>query len=145
MRNIINYINKQSTTTVKPKTKEELISIINDRILKKGYKCNLNDIDVSDITDMKYLFVDSNFNGNVSKWDVSNVTTMRGMFAGSDFTGDLSKWDVSNVIYMNYMFEDTVYNKNISMWNVSNVKRYQNIFRNCPLEYKVNKQPKFNK
>ena len=67
------------------------------------------------------------------------------MFAGSDFNGNLSNWDVSNVTDMTSMFEDTNYNKNISMWNVSNAKHYKNIFSNCPLEYKVNKQPKFNK
>ena len=145
MRNITNYINEQLTTTVKPKTKEELISIIHDRILKKGYKCNLNDIDVSDITDMNNLFDNSNFSGNVSGWNVSKVKYMRGMFGGSDFVGDLSKWDVSNVTDMTSMFEDTNYTKDISMWNVNKVKRYKNIFRNCPLEYKVNKQPKFNK
>ena len=38
--------------TCQPKTKEELKEIINDRISKEGYKCDLNDIDTSLITDM---------------------------------------------------------------------------------------------
>jgi surface protein len=40
------------------------------------------------------------FNGDISQWDVSNVTDMSFMFYRSNFTGDISKWDVSNVTNM---------------------------------------------
>ena len=39
-----------------PKTKEELQEIIKERIEQEGLKVNLNDIDVSNITDMSALF-----------------------------------------------------------------------------------------
>ena len=81
-----------------PETKEELQDIIKQRIKEEGDKVDLNDIDVSNITDMSSLFESTNFNGNISKWDVSNVENMSYMFAGCKvFNQDLSKWDVSNV------------------------------------------------
>ena len=47
---------------LKPANKEELKKIIDKRIQTKGYRCDLNDIDVSDITDMSWLFHLINFN-----------------------------------------------------------------------------------
>ena len=93
-----------------PQTNDELRSLIKQRIEDEGNNVNLNDIDVSAITDMSRLFQDisfnsSNFNGNISAWDVSNVTNMSGMFFDCYvFNQDLSKWDVSNVTNMRYMF-----------------------------------------
>jgi surface protein len=55
-----------------------------------------------------------NFNGNISKWDVSNVTDMSFMFARSKFNGDISKWDVSNVRNMSSMFHFAKFNGDIS-------------------------------
>ena len=52
-------------TTIKPKTREELLSIIKETIKKKGTKCNLNFIDTSAITDMNQLFFNSKFNGDI--------------------------------------------------------------------------------
>ena len=88
-----------------PKTKEELKDIINKRIEKEGNEVDLNDIDVSKITDMSSLFERTDFNGNISTWDVSNVTDMSYMFAWcEDFNQDISGWDVSNVKNMNSVF-----------------------------------------
>ena len=88
-----------------PKTKEELQEIIKQRIAKEGNKANLNDIDVSHITDTSSLFIKLNkFNGDISKWDVSNVERMDRMFDKSKFDGDINRWDVSNVTDMSLMF-----------------------------------------
>ena len=100
-------IKKNKTANYKyfPKSKEELIDIINEHINKDGNECDLNDIDVSNITDMSNLFGGIDFNGNISNWDVSNVTNMHNMFNGCEnFNGDLSMWDVSKVTDMNSMF-----------------------------------------
>ena len=65
---------------------------------------------VSNITNMNYMFAVSIFNGDISKWDVSNVITMEYMFYGSQFHGDISKWDVSNVTTMYSMFSGSQFN-----------------------------------
>ena len=101
MRKLLEYISvNESVDNLQPRNKQELVRIIKDRIREQGPKCDLNDIDVSRITDMSGLFsshgLDS-FNGDISGWDVSNVKTMTSMFEGSKFTGDISQWDLSNV------------------------------------------------
>ena len=105
----------------KPRTKNGLIRIIHKRIKEEGTTCNLNDIDVSEIKDMSYLFFDSDFHGDISNWDVSNVENMSYMFFHSLFCGDISKWNVSNVTNMDNMFGETVFDGNISNWDVSHV------------------------
>ena len=61
-----------------PETKEELRSIIKERMKKEGNECNLNDIDISKITDMSNLFSKYNLFGMPVKYDIS------------DFNGDIS-------------------------------------------------------
>ena len=138
-------IKKNKSTDYKyfPKTKDELKTIIENRIKDEGNKVNLNDIDVSKITDMSKLFGGIDFNGDISNWDVSNVNDMNYMFAGcKKFNQDISSWDVSNVNSMNGMFADCdKFNKDISNLDVSNVKGKLFIFDNCPIKEKY--KPKF--
>ena len=120
-----------------PKTKDELLELINQLIEERGNEADLNDIDTSEITDMSYMFNYSKFNGDISNWDVSNVKNMQEMFYNSKFTGengDISKWDVSNVKDMDYMFCYSEFNVDISNWDVSNVKDMSFMFTNTPLE-----------
>ena len=167
---IIKKSNKQSNNNYKyfPQDKNELKDIILQRIEAEGNKVDLNDIDVSEITDMSNLFGGTNFNGDISSWDVSNVKNMCVMFYGcesfnqdisswdvsnvtdmrymfgwcEDFNQDISSWDVSNVNNMSFMFYNCEsFNQNISKWNVLNVTDASNMFNNCPIQEKY--KPKF--
>ena len=70
----------------------ELRRLINQRIEEQGPNCDLNDIDVSRVTDMSYLFFESSFNGDISRWDVSNVVYMRYMFDNSPLAKRKPRW-----------------------------------------------------
>ena len=103
-----------------PQTKSELRSLIENRIKVEGNEIDLNDIDISAITDMFELFKDmKNFNGDISGWGISNVTNMCGMFFGCEsFNQDLSKWDVSKVTDMNGMFAGCINFNLIGMYQM---------------------------
>ena len=75
-----------------PETTNELKYTIKDHMNNDGCKCDLNDIDVSKITDMSFLF---------SKYDSKGIVIKDNL---SDFNGDVSFWDVSHVKNMDYMF-----------------------------------------
>jgi hypothetical protein len=100
--------------TYYPKDWTELKDIIIKLIKERGYDADLNDIDVSKITNMNALFNYNKdtikFNGDISEWNVSNVKVMNSMFFTSEFNGDISKWDVSNVFNMTRMFEYSKFN-----------------------------------
>ena len=136
-------INKPKTKYA-PKDKQELIDIIIADIESNGPTCSLNTIDVSNITDMSYLFRGgdkdkyfgghptlSKFDGDISNWNVSNVTNMQGMFDDCKYSGnngDISDWDVSNVTNLSEMFYDSKFNGDISNWDVSNVTDMHSTF-----------------
>ena len=106
MRSLNEYItlNESGEYNLRPTSGDELKELIEQRIKEQGPKCDLNDIDVSQVTDMSGLFMNSTFNGDISGWDVSHVDDMSYMFYDSEFNGDISSWDVSSVRYMNSMF-----------------------------------------
>ena len=138
MIKIGNNLSEWSAYSCQPKTKKELEQIIEDRISKEGPNCNLNDIDVSQITDMSYLFYGSKFDGDISRWDVSNVINMTGMFDRSKFNQDISNWDVSKVKKMDFMFCFSKFNQDISQWKIDKDCNTDDIFEDCSIrdEYK---------
>ncbi|MCV3479462.1 BspA family leucine-rich repeat surface protein [Campylobacter sp. CNRCH_2015_1657] len=112
-----------------PTTKEQLKDLVSH------LSVNLADIDVSNITDMSYLFKNSrrqDFSG-IEEWDVSNVTNMCDMFKDCEnFNHDISNWDVSNVTNMSGMFYGAKnFNHDISNWDVSNVTNMSGMFYGC--------------
>lgn len=122
-----------------PKTKKELMSMIEAQVFREGPACDLNHIDVSAITDMSELFKNSPFNGDISRWNVANVNNMSEMFMYSDFNGDISKWKTSNVKSMNFMFSYSYFNGDISNWDVSNVQTMDFLFLSSCFQNDISK------
>ena len=169
MKSLINYVIEQKNTKLQqklykytPKTKKELYDLIRKRIKEEGNNVNLNDIDISEIDSISWLFENlkdfngdisewnvsnvkdmsytfrmcENFNCNLSNWDVSNVTNLSGMFAFCEsFEGiGLNKWDISNAKDTNNMFYDCKkFNTDISNWDVSNIINMNSMFKNCSI------------
>lgn len=91
---------------LKPKSKDELRSLIEQELKAQGADADLNFIDTSLITDMSELFWAFDIsNIKIDEWDVSKVTNMQNMFyMCTKFDGNISKWDVSNVTNYYCMF-----------------------------------------
>ena len=67
-------------------------------------------IDVSRITDMSYLFRGTYYNHPLDSWDVSQVTHMEYMFYNSKYNHPLGSWDIRRVKSMEDMFTESQYN-----------------------------------
>ena len=61
-------------------------------------------------------------------WDVSNVTDMSYMFPYTKFNQDISLWNTSKVKNMSYMFSHITFNQDITSWNTSSVTSMKGMF-----------------
>ena len=122
-----------------------MFALINNPSEKYNINLDLSNWNVSNVTNMSYMFWHfgtnaTNLKLDFSNWDTSKVTDMSYMFnqaaypkAESIVLKGISDWNVSRVIDMSYMF----YNLNgiaktlsldLSNWNVSSVTNMRSMF-----------------
>jgi len=117
-----------------PENYQELKKIIKQLLEERGMNADLNDVCVTNITDLSNLFQGFNpGNIKIDKWEVSNVTDMRQMFFQcKNFNANLSTWDVSNVENMSMMFFGCKeFDSDLSNWNTGNVRNMVAMFNGC--------------
>lgn len=129
---------------------------VSDRAKALQLYGDINDWDVSRVTNMDALFRYLSFNDRIDRWDVRKVTSMGHMFAfvkdfnqplntwrveqvtdmrhmfhgASSFNQPLDTWDVRNVTCMSSMFADaTAFNQPLTEWEVSSVTDTKEMFR----------------
>ena len=139
--------NIKSGYNYKPKDSHELRKIIVEKVKEENggtekYPVDLNDIDVSEITDFRNLFHYVNWEQkltaiDISGWDMNKATDLSSMFIDCKFLkkiGDISGWDISNVTDIHSMFSGCKKIKNIGnigKWKVDNVLNFNFLFKNC--------------
>ena len=121
MRGLNEYItvDESRQDNLRPTSKKELKELIRRRMNEQGPRCDLNDIDVSNVKYMCYMFTNSKFNKDISKWDVSNVRDMDSMFERSSFKKNIRKWDTSRVESMKDIFKGSPLANNKPKWHRS--------------------------
>jgi surface protein len=96
--------------------------------VKNPFNEDIGNWDVSNVTNMSFMFFKSQFNQPIENWDVSKVTNMEHMFNFSDFNQAIVSWDVSNVTSMDHMFYFSKFNQDIGSWDVSKVTNMGRMF-----------------
>ena len=125
-------------------TEEKLREYLKSEIEKQGENVVIQNLDVSHIEDLSWLFVGIAAEVktlDLSGWKTSNVKDMSWMFGGCKALEslDLSGWDVSNVKTMNDMFAccENIERLDISGWDTSKVKNMARMFFGRPVPDEV--------
>lgn len=118
-----------------PNNRQELIDIVDELLKERGNNANLNDIDVSKITDFSRLFYNMPKieNIKIDKWDVSNGTCFDEMFAGDyNFNSDISSWNMSSAESCSSMFSQCLhFNQKLESWKIKDDAKIYFMFSGC--------------
>jgi surface protein len=102
-----------------------------------NFNQDLSSWDVSSVTNMDNMFMNSSFDQDIGSWDVSSVKNMYAMFYATPFNQDIRDWDVSSVTNMDFLFAKTPFNQDIGNWDVSNVTNMYAMFRLTPFNQDI--------
>ena len=126
--------------TCHPKDRFELSDILKER-LKEDKNADLNDIDISKLSSLNFLFKGLDpHNIKIDQWNTSNIKHMQGVFMGcKNFDCDLSNWDVSNVedMYGTFYGCKKFKGEGLENWKVKAINTIQT-FEGC---YSIKKIP----
>lgn len=120
-----------------PRNRDELEQAIQEHYDNDIY--DLNDIDVSHITDFSRLFYEDKNTGkrgfNICDWDVSNGEDFSEMFYRCySFNCDLSNWDVTSGKDFRWMFAECKnFKANLSNWDMRTDAYCDQMFYHCPI------------
>ena len=156
MKQINNYIqeklviskNLKKQYNYHPETKRELIAIIKKKyqeIQKPNIYGNLtppkdmldlNDIDISKITDLSYLFENIKpIKVDMNNWDVSHVTDIHGLFWANNIVEEIhiENWDVHNIesVYGAFYFCTNIKKLNLDNWEFEKCTEFNLMFKGC--------------
>ena len=132
-------INKKSKfiNKIKVESKEQLQAIIKERHNNNKSFIDLNDLDISELDDISYIFHGSNIEVvDISGWDTSNVTTMENMFSFCDKLKNIigiENLDVSKLEDANSMFYccKNLVELDLTNWNPVSLQHTYDMFYGC--------------
>lgn len=111
-----------------PLTEEELRAIV-------SLNLPLENLDVSEITNIDNLFKYKIVNSDISNWDTKNIESMNGTFYKATINCDLSNWNTSSLSSLTETFVGAYKDFGFSKWNVSKVKDLNGAFMYCSIEH----------
>lgn len=129
--------NKVQEYNYHPKTKEELSTIIWKKYKnRKDDILNLNDIDISKIEDLSYLFEHIHVKTiDINEWDVRRVKDIHGLFWTNDTVEEIhiEDWDVSNIesTYGAFYFCTKIKELNLDNWEFNKCTEFDLMFKGC--------------
>jgi len=121
-----------------PKNFNELKKIITKRALDSNDGVlDLNDIDISKIINLSYLF--ENINNiksvNINNWDTSKVTDIHGLFWCNKSVEEIymNDWDTSNIesFYGAFYHCENLKTLDLSKWKFDKCEKTDLMFANC--------------
>lgn len=120
----------------RPKNRSVLKRLMDVLIGRRGNEGDFNDVNTSLITDMSFLFIDSEFNGDISGWKFPKVIDMSNMFENATaFNQPIGGWKFPKAKFMGSMFRDAAaFDQDISGWNIGKVLSTTEMFKNCPIK-----------
>jgi hypothetical protein len=136
---IINKNIKVNEYHYHPINRRDLVEVVSKKykdLKSKNEILDLNDIDISKVHDLSYLFeLIKPKKVNMNNWDTSNVTDIHGLFWNNDIIEEIyiEDWDVSNVetAYGSFYFCKNLKKLNLKSWNFKSCTEFDLMFKGC--------------